>query len=62
MKHHYMIALHREGKTLYYNEDYNFFGEKNGTIYKSRQKAHDKLEYAMKYGTSGGGLFEVVKF
>lgn len=58
----YMIALHSQNGALYYNEDYNFFGEKNGTVYTNRQKAYEKMQYAMKYGTSLSGVFEVIPY
>ena len=61
MKNQYMIALHTKSGTLYYNEDYNFFGEKHGTIYTNKRKAKEKMCYAIKYGTSLTGVFEVVK-
>lgn len=61
MKSQYKIALYTKTCTLFYNEDCNVFGEKHGTIYSSRRKATEKLEYAMKYGTSLSGIFTVVK-
>lgn len=60
MKKQYKIALHLKDSILYYNEDYNFFGEKFGTVYTSRRKAEEKMKYAMRYGTSLSGTFEVV--
>lgn len=61
MKNQYKIALHTEGKTLYYNEDCNIFATKNGTIYTNKKKALAKMQYARKYGTSLKGTFEVVE-
>ena len=61
MKNQYKIALYSEERgVLFYNEDYNFFSEKFGTIYTNKKKAQEKLKYAKKYGTSSNGKFEVV--
>lgn len=62
MKKQYKIALHtEEGIVLFYNEDYNFFTEKFGTIYTNKKKALEKMQYAKKYGTSRNGNFEVME-
>ena len=61
MKKQYKIALHTENATLFYNEDYNIFGAKYGTIYTSKRKATEKMQYAKKYGTSLKGTFKVVE-
>ena len=61
MKDQYKIALLTDTTTLYYNEEANVFSEKHGTIYYSRRKATEKLDYARKYGTSLNGVFTVMK-
>ena len=61
MKDQYKIALLTDTNILYYNEDANVFCEKHGTLYSSRWKATEKLDYAKKYGTSQSGIFTVVK-
>lgn len=60
-EHRYKIALHTDTGTLFYNEDCNIFGVRNGTVYASRRKAEEKMQYAVKYGTSLSGKVEVVE-
>ena len=61
MKNNYKIALNTKEGILYYNEDYNFFSEKHGTIYTNKQKALEKMRYAKKYGTTQEGKIEIIK-
>ena len=58
---HYKIALYAKGKVFYYNENYNFFNEKGGTIYTNKIKAEAKLKYARDYGTTMSGELRVIK-
>lgn len=52
MKNQYMIVKRTDnGKDLQYNEDYNIFSVKHGTIYTNKRKATDKMKYALKYAS-----------
>lgn len=51
MKKQYSIVKHSEKGLFVYNEDFNIFGVKNGTIYTNKRKAIEKMEYARLYAS-----------
>lgn len=61
MKNQYKIVKHSKNGDLFYNEDYNFFSEKFGTIYTNKKKAESKAEYAKKYASSTEDKIEVIQ-
>lgn len=60
MKNQYKIMKYSPNGDLFYNEDYNFFSEKFGTIYTNKRKAENKAEYAKKYVSSTNDKIEVI--
>lgn len=62
MKKQYKIIKHTDNGDLFYNEDFNIFTEKFGTIYTNKQKAEHKKQYAIKYASNKNEVVEVVKF
>lgn len=63
MKKQYKIVKHTTNGNLYYNEDFNIFTERFGTVYSSKRKATEKLQYARKYASGNNlkGTFEIIK-
>ena len=56
----YKIATKDEnGKKLYFNNDYYFFGENFGTEYKSRKSAENGLCMAKKYAPTNDILLNL---
>lgn len=61
VKNQYLIVLKTENTKLFYNEEFNVFSTKHGTIYTNKKKALEKMTYAKRYGTTIQGKFEVVR-
>ena len=59
MKKQYAIIKHSENGLFVYNEDFNIFGVKHGTIYTNKREAIEKMKYARIYA-SGLELNDVV--
>lgn len=49
MKKQYKIVKHTTNGNLYYNEDFNIFTERFGTVYSSKRKATEN--YSMQENT-----------
>ena len=62
MKNQYMITSATEdNKKLFYNEDFNIFTVKHGTVYTNKRKAEEKAKFATKYGSGRSGKINVEK-
>lgn len=63
MKNQYMIVKYTNSGNLYYNEDFNIFTVKHGTIFTNKKRAIEKMIYACKYasGCEIEGKTEVIR-
>ena len=61
MKNQYRIVKQSPNGIFFYNEDYNFFSERFGTVYTNKKTAENKAKYAKKYANNDTDKVEVVK-